>query len=844
MTTRNTIQVNGGTVGEVVVFDLDPTEDVELVDTSGAVGRVWSCESYPSDLSTAPSVPDPTNASTIFPAQNRPGTTYTIKLGAVPGQPDCWVALHFPNADGNAFPSPGFNRLGADPHFQDDSFGGRADQGTDKLANAYIRTAAERTVGLPPFLQPGSNRGAAINAALASADSASFAAGVFGISSNVTIGGAGKALVTQPGTVFKPAFAVVLTLDCSHDAPDDRPLFDLSDGGSVVFGANGPRRATPHHFGAVGDGSTDDQPAIQAANDAFQATRGILSLGPYDYATGSMVTISNEVDVHTHGVEHTRILPFFSGTAVAFTGGSFHRFTKCQPMAVVFDAGNGCANVVTSGANLLVGFDITGAKWGQFHQLFTQFIGCGGTGIFGDGSVPGSPYYNIFYQPQCGTDTRNSNTLPVHLTGGSGANANTFLGGSSSQCRTNWIEAGVQNTFRDHTTESYDRGSSYYTFGGGARDNHVVSGYFEAAADSDLTIATASSATPVVVTTTGSHGLTTGVAVTVAGVTGNAGSLGFWRVTVLSPTTFSLVGSVGTGSGTGGTVSTPVYQSRSDTPSRGNYHLVPGSFGSGSLPLTAIDNAGMDPTSVYGTNRLESAQGTGVKVVSTTGGTTTLTEVGRGVIIVAGVLVSNAVIEVPPYVGQTYTLQNYTTGAYTVTIKAIGDPGAGFAVGRTPNAPTDGVIASGIVNQSGALVRATPDVCSTGLTFGPTPTIVDVSGTLGSTGTYTIAGNDSAGVIALNPGGTSIGAYTIFDLVWSTTLPGTFPIVTLTLSDAGSNWGNGAAANLASAKCIAVSTTSARIQVANLDGAGLALHATNFVAGSDQYRIHYRVALV
>lgn len=66
-------------------------------------------------------------------------------------------------------------------------------------------------------------------------------------------------------------------------------------------------------------------------------------------------------------------------------------------------------------------------------------------------------------------------------------------------------------------------------------------------------ISTASSATPVVYTTTTSHGLTSGFVVTGAGVTGNSGANTSGICTVISPTTFSLANSVGVGSGTGGT---------------------------------------------------------------------------------------------------------------------------------------------------------------------------------------------------------------------------------------------------------------------------------------------------
>lgn len=66
-------------------------------------------------------------------------------------------------------------------------------------------------------------------------------------------------------------------------------------------------------------------------------------------------------------------------------------------------------------------------------------------------------------------------------------------------------------------------------------------------------LTSASNATPVVYTATASHNLTSGFVVTASGVTGNSGANTFGICTVISPTTFSLANSVGSGAGTGGT---------------------------------------------------------------------------------------------------------------------------------------------------------------------------------------------------------------------------------------------------------------------------------------------------
>lgn len=66
-------------------------------------------------------------------------------------------------------------------------------------------------------------------------------------------------------------------------------------------------------------------------------------------------------------------------------------------------------------------------------------------------------------------------------------------------------------------------------------------------------LTSASNASPVVYTSTSAHNLTSGFVVTAAGVTNNSGANTNGVVTVTAPTTFTIAGSVGTGSGTGGT---------------------------------------------------------------------------------------------------------------------------------------------------------------------------------------------------------------------------------------------------------------------------------------------------
>lgn len=70
--------------------------------------------------------------------------------------------------------------------------------------------------------------------------------------------------------------------------------------------------------------------------------------------------------------------------------------------------------------------------------------------------------------------------------------------------------------------------------------------------DRKLAVAGASSASPIVITTAGDHGLQTGETVIVCGVAGNTAANGTWTIAVLSDNTFALNGSSGNGAYAGG----------------------------------------------------------------------------------------------------------------------------------------------------------------------------------------------------------------------------------------------------------------------------------------------------
>lgn len=89
------------------------------------------------------------------------------------------------------------------------------------------------------------------------------------------------------------------------------------------------------------------------------------------------------------------------------------------------------------------------------------------------------------------------------------------------------------------------------------------------------TVTNATNATPIVITTSAAHGYGDNDTVEVAAVGGNTAANGFWKITWLSTTTFSLDGSVGSGAYTsGGTVNNYSLNPEMTEPSDGELRSV------------------------------------------------------------------------------------------------------------------------------------------------------------------------------------------------------------------------------------------------------------------------------
>ena len=132
---------------------------------------------------------------------------------------------------------------------------------------------------------------------------------------------------------------------------------------------------------------------------------------------------------------------------------------------------------------------------------------------------------------------------------------------------------------------------------------------------------------------------------------------------------------------------------------------------------TAAD--GTSTTQIATTAFVQGAVG-GYLAKTTTGGTTTLTtvEASNPVIKISGALTSNAVLEIPVASKRNYSIENATTGAFTLTVKHVGlTPSVLVSQGKRNIVMTNGVGAYDAINDFESIaLTGTPTAPTAGST--------------------------------------------------------------------------------------------------------------------------------
>jgi hypothetical protein len=142
--------------------------------------------------------------------------------------------------------------------------------------------------------------------------------------------------------------------------------------------------------GAVGDGTADDGPALQAALDAVAAAGGRVIVPPGVYRTSrSLFLGGNNVSLVGAGAA-SRIMyvgaggPVLGASPRAHTSGMFtyHTYCKVEDLFLLSDTAD-------------VGLDITGFSYSTFRDLVIQLRGSNRKLVLGQGHNGHSPYYNV-----------------------------------------------------------------------------------------------------------------------------------------------------------------------------------------------------------------------------------------------------------------------------------------------------------------------------------------------------------------------------------------------------------------------------------------------------------------
>lgn len=107
--------------------------------------------------------------------------------------------------------------------------------------------------------------------------------GTYVINSSITFS---VPVILEQGAILSPGASATLTFNAPFEA-NNQQIFDVSSGGSIAYGSSGVERINVKWYGAVGDGSTDDQPEINAADSDSQTSGLALYFPPGSYRMAS-----------------------------------------------------------------------------------------------------------------------------------------------------------------------------------------------------------------------------------------------------------------------------------------------------------------------------------------------------------------------------------------------------------------------------------------------------------------------------------------------------------------------------------------------------------------------------
>lgn len=158
-------------------------------------------------------------------------------------------------------------------------------------------------------------------------------------------------------------------------------------GNASAWGFSGPRVFSPLDYGAVGNGTTDDTTAVQAAFAAASAANGTLALGSSTFLTSSPIAIASNIHVTGSGVGTAFLGGIKNATSDLFTVAGTVTSVLFDNCYLLSSTGGGhifkgtTGNVSTGPVCAFwtfkgVGISQTNAAKGIWYQIGGDFIDC------------------------------------------------------------------------------------------------------------------------------------------------------------------------------------------------------------------------------------------------------------------------------------------------------------------------------------------------------------------------------------------------------------------------------------------------------------------------------------
>ncbi len=315
--------------------------------------------------------------------------------------------------------------------------------------------------------------------------------------------------------------------------------------------------------------------AEYASNDEYFANTTTNTYGPYDVGTFHVGNL-------TSGSGYSNTESFTIGPA-NYVGSGISAASNTSPIVITTNAVHGLAGSEVVRVLGVLGNTSANGFWDIVVLSTTTFslVGSAGNGAYTSGGTVNVCSSGVFAADVAGPDSTSSpgtiTQVVTTLSGVTCTNLDSFVGSDwesntalAARCRLKiqslspngpsgayeYFALSANDLLADEDppvrlsapiTRALTRSSAVT----GIHETIVASASGDVPGVANLAVTGATNASPIVITTA-THGLTTGDYASITGVLGNTAANGTWNITVLSSTTFSLIGSAGNAAYTSG----------------------------------------------------------------------------------------------------------------------------------------------------------------------------------------------------------------------------------------------------------------------------------------------------